>query len=342
MSQPGVPIPFTITVGALPPLFDGPPQALLNQLEEILQISLNEGVAFFTIGGAAPTSNIGPWFNTSTNPGTWYAWSNSLGEYIPLNVPQSSLGYIITSTAPDHTVYQIWFQTDSGGNPTAINAWNGTAWAPFGTLTPLMTAQIGALFGGVNTAVTPNQMNVNWAQLTGLPATLGGLVVAGYVGSTAQMNALTPNPYTPFFNTDINALCRYYNGGWHTEDGVPGDVKFVSANTLAQALLNNPGWVQDISAVDRVLIAADGSTYNNGSTGGATTVTLAQNQIPANMTGIALRGDTAGGGGAGLYGNIGAGSVLTTMADMSIINAGGGQPINILPPYIARWLLIKQ
>lgn len=45
-----------------------------------------------------------------------------------------------------------------------------------------------------------------------------------------------------YFDTTINALLHYERGSWRTVSGTPGDIKFVTTPTLAQALLNNPGW----------------------------------------------------------------------------------------------------
>jgi len=45
-----------------------------------------------------------------------------------------------------------------------------------------------------------------------------------------------------YFDTDIKALIHWERGKWRTVSGTPGDVKFVTTLTLAEALASNPGW----------------------------------------------------------------------------------------------------
>lgn len=334
-------IPFQITIGALPLGWAGDAQATLNALGppfNLLQISLNQGIAFFQSGGAQPSSNQGPWLK---NGQTWYVWSDALGTYVPEIISQASLGYIISSSAPDPTIYQFWIQISPLGAPLSINTWNPSAtppaWQPIG----YSQAQINAFFSGVG---GDGKQQVAWADVINYPP----LLAPTMVGNTAQLNALTPVSYNLFFNTDINALLVYYGGIWHTVDGCPGDVKFCSAATLATALLNNPGWSQNTMAIARFLIAAgNGSsqglnTYTNGQQGGAQSETLAQNQLPASLTGLTINGNDNDNAGVlpSFFTNSG-GSTFGNLTPASITNPGGGQPVPILPPFIAYWCLIK-
>lgn len=332
----GVPIPFTITIGALGQgVYTD--QQLLNSLESLLQISLAEGVAFFTIGGAQPTSNVGPWLKNGT---TWYVWNDALATYVPATIEQATLGYIISMTAPDPTLFQLWFQVDSGNNPVAVNSWNPgaspPAWEPYG----YSQSAINTFFSGIG---TDGKQQVAAADVIGLPFSGGGATS----GNTAVQNALVPVNYQLFFNTDINAMLIYYSGLWHTLDGVPGDVKYASAGSLAQALTNNPGWTQNAAAVARVLISAgDGSSqslnvYTNGQQGGAQGNLLTQGMLPASMLLTGIGPSQFGGynGGAG-YVPLTADPANVTNT-VTVTNATSGTPVPSLPPFVAYWCLIK-
>lgn len=48
--------------------------------------------------------------------------------------------------------------------------------------------------------------------------------------------------FEQYFDTDIATLIHWERGAWRTISGSPGDVKFVTIATLADALTVNPGW----------------------------------------------------------------------------------------------------
>lgn len=52
-----------------------------------------------------------------------------------------------------------------------------------------------------------------------------------------------PGDLETYFDTDINVLLHWERGAWRTVSGSPGDVKFVTAPLLADALTTNPGWL---------------------------------------------------------------------------------------------------
>jgi len=101
--------------------------------------------------------------------------------------------------------------------------------------------------------------------------TRGGRVLAWYFwdgeewrpgGNQPASGATADRPSDPddleqFWDTTLNALIHWERGKWRTVSGVPGDIKFVSTSTLAQALTNNPGWKYlgdiDQSYIGRVL-----------------------------------------------------------------------------------------
>lgn len=74
-------------------------------------------------------------------------------------------------------------------------------------------------------------INGQWTNIAGTPPS----------GPTADRPT---NPYDlqKYYDTDISALIWYERGAWRTVDGVRGDLKYVDAETRADALARNPGW----------------------------------------------------------------------------------------------------
>lgn len=98
-------------------------------------------------------------------------------------------------------------------------------------------------------------------------------------GATGSRPSSPPDG-TLFFDTSINTQLIYYSGSWHTADGSPGDVKFVTGLTLAGVLTQNPGWSHYTDGIGRVLAgaAADGSDAEDAV--GANSLTLTEDQMP--------------------------------------------------------------
>lgn len=334
MPAAGQSLDFNVVSGSVPQDFNPSNwQQVADTFASRLQISLNQAYALFNIGSVLPTSNQGPFL---LNGLQWYVWSNDLAEYIPMPLAQSQLMFFIGNAAPDPTIYKIWWQTDSNGNAVAPNWFNpklGVAgqWQPFG----YSTGQVDAFFPGTDTVTGFKQ--VNFAQILNMPPFLASGTT---VGNTAARPA-SPQNYQFYFDTDIGALLMYYGGGWHTVSGSPGDVKFVKAATLVAALAQNPGWVQNTDATDRVLIAA-GNLYAENTTGGLASTTLLQNQLPGTLSGLTLTGASANGnGGIATFWGAASNAGNLGMASAGITNPGGSQPLALLPPYIAYWCLIK-
>lgn len=336
----GQTLPLNALMGALPNNYTPENwQAAANMFASRLQISIDSAYSLFNIASVLPDQNIGP---ILLNGLQWYVWSDDLGQYIIMPLDGTQLKFIISPTAPDPNLYLIWWQLDSSNNPVAPNYYNSSAsppaWQPFG----YSIAQIDAFFSGTSTG---GQKQITWANVLNIPALIGGAML---VGTTVQQNALTPQPYNLFYNSDINALLIYYGGTWHTVDGVPGDIKYVSASTLAGALANNPGWIQNVTGVARFVVAAgDGSgsglpVYTNGQTGGEGGVTLVQNQLPASLVGLTVNGPGVSGDGAiGTFYTAAVAGADVDLLGATITNPGGGQPIQVIPPFVAYWQLIK-
>lgn len=120
------PVQFNISVGTLPPNFTGTPQDFLNAVASLLQIAPVEDWNSFLVGSSAPTANLGPWLKDGQE---WWVWSDVVGAYVPLVLDSKSLRYIITSSIPSSSDYDVWIQTDSvTGVPQAIKIYQGGNW----------------------------------------------------------------------------------------------------------------------------------------------------------------------------------------------------------------------
>ncbi len=80
---------------------------------------------------------------------------------------------------------------------------------------------------------------IGWKFWTGTQWRPGGNISPS--GGTADRPS-DPIDFEQFFDTDINCLLHWERGSWRTVSGTPGDVKYVTTNTLTAALTSNPGW----------------------------------------------------------------------------------------------------
>jgi len=344
------PVPLQCVVGSVPPNWSGDAQALANLLGSILQFYLETGSSTFIIGGSQPTSNQGPWLKDGT---TWYVWNDALATYVPATIPQASLRYIISPTAPDPAVYDLWFQTNaSTGTPISINHFNAGQWVAFGANWSALVGAPGALlpsvpgFGTTGQRPSPGTIfQVYYDTTLRMPLVInsdGNYVGYGDVVSFGPTTGYPVNPQQNqrFRDTTLNIDVIFYSGSWHTVDGCPGDVKTVKAATLAAALAQNPGWVQDTASIDRLIIGA-GNLYAYNATGGATSATLTAANLPSTLP-ITIPGFGTNGVVTPTEFNLtnSASNPGTGAATMSITGASS-TPVPTLPPYIAYWTLVK-
>ncbi len=113
---------------------------------------------------------------------------------------------------------------------------------------------------------------------------------------------ISPPDGTQFFDTTIATALIYYSGQWHTLDGTPGDVKFVSGTTLADVLAKNPGWSQYTEGIGRALVGAQTDGSDAETDAGANDVALSVDQMPAHThEDIVLTGSEADSGDAGNF-----------------------------------------
>ena len=151
-----------------------------------------------------------------------------------------------------------------------------------------------------------------------------------------------------FLDTDINVELIFNGSAWITAAGSPGDMKFVQATTLMQALTKNPGWSQADEATysGRVLGAAGSGTAltprNFGDSVGEETHTLNIDEIPEHQHQVYGTNNArwkADGNATDAAGNLsGWGSNLTSSNPPT---GEGGLAHNNVQPTIFTWLLVK-
>ncbi len=114
-----------------------------------------------------------------------------------------------------------------------------------------------------------------------------------------------------------------------------GAVYISTANTSPATLFPGTTW-QPIA--DRFLLAA-GSTYTAGDTGGEATHTLSINEMPSHNHAMRRDGSTYDSivvwTGTGGQKSVGSGS---NVIGAEMVNAGGGQPHNNMPPYLVVYM----
>lgn len=162
-------------------------------------------------------------------------------------------------------------------------------------------------------------------------------------GSFANAPA-NPSVGSVYYATDIGCTLVYSSSGWTTLSGTVGDVKEVTATTLAVALANNPGWAQDSASVGLVVAAAGAATsitsgYAQGTVYGEESHTLQITEIPSHTHPIAQ----GGGGNASATGNAANPSGILGSAQSGNTGATGGSAgHNNYQPTIWYWRLVKQ
>lgn len=155
-------------------------------------------------------------------------------------------------------------------------------------------------------------------------------------GSTALRPA-TASVGQLYLDTDINCVLVWERAQWRTADGSPGDVKPVKASTLAAALTQNPGWVEDTAGQNYVIGGAS-STHPYGSTVGAETHVLTIPELPPHTHGLSEQNDTNGGD----HNASGTDSFLRTGTGRNTLSAGSGTAHNNMQPTRYLWYLVKE
>lgn len=169
-------LPITIQMGALPPTVLWSPQQLADAIAERLYLVTAQSFALFVSGSTEPATNVGPWLK---NGQEWYVWSDTSGNYQPQAISSASLGYIISSSAPNPTIYKVWIQTDTGGSPLAVKTYFSGSWVD------VYAATLGTYQTVAAMAAYPTTTDMNAA----IAAAIGGISFANYL---AQAGLFTP------------------------------------------------------------------------------------------------------------------------------------------------------
>lgn len=155
----GLPLPLLFSAAPLPP-GDKTPQQWADDLVARLVAKSTINIAFFVSGATAPTSDVGPWWNTGANPG-WYIWDIGTSVYVPMPVPQASLKWYIGPVVgtvppdPDPAVYSFWIVLNGSGVATDIQTYSGGAWTSIFVAT--VNAAIAAALVAPNAAIAALQ-----------------------------------------------------------------------------------------------------------------------------------------------------------------------------------------
>ena len=106
---------------------------------------------------------------------------------------------------------------------------------------------------------------------------------------------------------------------------------YMSVNNTSPSTLFGGGWTR---ITGRFLLAADDSTYKNGSTGGEATHKLTVDEMPSHNHTWGWKSSAASGNSTWTS----AGSDKTGSSSDIIGNTGGGKPHNNMPPYLAVFM----
>jgi hypothetical protein len=223
--------------------------------------------------------------------------------------------------------------------------------------------QGGSAFNGINFGATtpaPQNRGLPWFQTDSYGNPIGlfswngttwvTIPTSASAGNTAGRPASPSNGSTYYDNT-IGALIIWNGaqGAWTTASGTIGDIKEVITATLATALTNNPGWVQETSSLGCVIGGAStiangpASAHAQGSLIGEEAHTQAVSELPSHShptvwctyTGQHQNGSQP----SGVYPAVTPGSTGDALVPTS--NAGGGTAFNVIQPTYFAWRLTK-
>lgn len=169
-------LPLSIEMGSLPSTLRWTPQQLADAIASRLKIVTSQSFALFVSGSTEPASNVGPWLKGGTE---WWVWSDISGNYQPQTISSESLGYIISSGAPDPLIYSVWIETAVGGSPLAVKTYFSGAWVDV-YATKLATYQTVAAMSAYYTSAQTD---------AAIAAAVGGVSFANYL---AQAGVLAP------------------------------------------------------------------------------------------------------------------------------------------------------
>lgn len=309
-------------MGALNASFQGTPQQFADAIAARLSIITQEVFALFRVGTTEPSSDVGPWMDTSTSIGIWKVWNPETGNYQPMPVADETLRYILSNTAPDPDIFQLWVELNGLGKAISIKTWYNGAWHDIyeDTIATLNAAiaNVFTPYGAAGTILTSNGPGVAPSWNTGLP--IGSEIC--YAGITAPAGWLTEDG-------SIKAILSYpalfaVIGSLYGGDGI-----------TTFAVPPTPGRLRiGIGTSD-----APGATpWSLGQKAGSETVQLTTPQLPIHTVDISTQRIVADGNvpnaGGGIMG-FAAGSIKTSEP------VGGDEFHPNMPPVLGSHWIIK-
>lgn len=204
--------------------------------------------------------------------------------------------------------------------------------------------------GGVNYgATTPSEADRDkpWFKTDGALNPIGWFSWNGSAWSqilfSAPFGDSDSRPDSPvvgqlYLDTGINQLLVYERAAWRTVGGSSGEVKFVSAATIEEAISLNPGWTHFTDANGMVLAGANTTVGQTiGATEGTRTHTLTVDEIPAHSHTLAMRTDPNGGD----HNDSMSDTFINTGTGQITSSVGGGTAHNNMQPTMYLWCLKK-
>lgn len=162
-------------------------------------------------------------------------------------------------------------------------------------------------------------------------------------GGTAD-RPVAPQEGTQYLDTDIDVALIYLNGAWVTLAGSPGDLKYVTAVSVAVALTANPGWSHFTAGIGRALVGAAADGSDDGTDAGQNEITLTEGQMPEHThEDIILTGSEADSGDAGNFAIVAATQSVGQRTIVSSLTGpkGGSESFSILNQVRYQFCLVK-
>lgn len=184
--------------------FNGSPQDLADEIIKRSKIVSPIGTNFIYIGDAEPTSDVGPWLKHNTQ---WWVFDSEIKRYVPLDISESETQWFhVGASTPTTSTPPVWLKTTKDQTETDPSIGNPVGWYVFN--------------------------GTGWVPYN-------SIVLSG----TTATRPAAPVEFQQYYDTDISVLIWWERSAWRTVSGVPGDIKQVGFETLAEALTQNPGWI---------------------------------------------------------------------------------------------------
>lgn len=182
-------LPIQIQMGAIPPQVRWSPQQLADAIAQRMRLVSAQTFSLFVTGSTEPSSNVGPWLK---NGSEWYVWSDVSGDYVPITIPASSVGYYIGDTAPNPSEVDFWIETTAIGSPLALKIYYSGAWVDVYAATLASYLTIAAAASAYAPLASP--------ALTGTPTapTAAPGTNTTQLATTAFVQAATPGAFAPY------------------------------------------------------------------------------------------------------------------------------------------------